>query len=193
MAKVLIVHASREGHTQHIAERLALELQGDDHEVRIAPASPFPGASGADGVIVAASVHRGRHPSALVRAVRVHRRVLEHLPSAFLSVCLCAAAGDPQNRTEADGYLQDFLNRTGWRPDLAASAGGALRFSRYGFFKARLVRAMARRASIDADLRSDLELTDWDDIHRFAEAFSALLPKAPAHRAGARRHPHPSA
>jgi hypothetical protein len=51
---------------------------------------------------------------------------------------------------------------------------------------------MARRASIDADLRSDLELTDWDDIRRFAEAFSAL-PKAPAHRAGARQHPHPSA
>jgi len=192
MAKVLIVHASREGHTQHIAERLAETLRVDGHEVRLAPSSPFPGASGADAVIVAASVHRGRHPLALLRAVRAHRRVLEHLPSAFLSVCLCAAGSDPLQRAEADGYLRDFLGRTGWKPDLATSAAGALRFDRYGFFKARFVRAMARRAAIDADLRGNVEFTDWDDIRRFGEAFSTLLSAAPTSRMAGHRRMHPS-
>ncbi len=192
MAKVLIVHASREGHTQRIAERLAETLQADGHEVRLAPSSPFPGASGSDGVIIAASVHRGRHPIALTRAVRAHRRVLEHLPSAFLSVCLCAAGSDPLQRAEADGYLRDFMSRTGWRPDLAASAAGALRFDRYAYFKARFVRAKARRAAIDADLQGNVELTDWDDIRRFGEAFSALLRATPTARVGTRRRKHPS-
>ncbi|MEJ2287393.1 MAG: flavodoxin domain-containing protein [Deinococcales bacterium] len=175
MAKVLIVHASREGHTEHIAERLAETLRSDGHDVRLAPATPFPGTGGADAVIIAASVHRGRHPYGLVRAVYAHRRVLEHMPSAFLSVCLCAAGQDPLLRAEADGYLRDFLRRTGWRPDLAASVAGALRFSRYGFLQARFVRALVRRERIDADLDGDQEFTDWNDIRRFAEAFSALL------------------
>jgi menaquinone-dependent protoporphyrinogen oxidase len=192
MAKVLIVHASREGHTQRIAERLAETLRTDGHHVRLAPSNPFPGASGADAVIVAASVHRGRHPLALMRAVRAHRRVLEHLPSAFLSVCLCAAGTDPLQRAEADGYVRDFLRRTGWTPDLATSAAGALRFDRYGFLKARLVRAMARRAAIDAELRGTVEFTDWDDIRRFAEAFSALLGAAPGSRVGGYHRARPT-
>jgi menaquinone-dependent protoporphyrinogen oxidase len=175
MAKVLILHASREGHTEHIAERLAATLREDGHEVRLAPASPFPGIGGADAVIIAASVHRGRHPYGLVRAVHAHRRVLEHMPSAFLSVCLCAAGSDPLLRAEADGYLRDFLHRTGWHPELAASAAGALRFSRYSFFETRIVRALVRRQGIDADVVTDHEFTDWNDIRRFAEAFSTLL------------------
>lgn len=193
MAKVLIVHASREGHTQRIAERLAETLEADGHDVRLAPSSPFPGASGADGVIVAASVHRGRHPPALVRAVRAHRRVLEHLPSAFLSVCLCAAGSNPLQRADADGYLRDFLDRTGWKPDLAASAAGALRFDRYGFLKARFVRAMARRVAVDAAVRGDVAFTNWDDVRRFGEAFSTLLRAAPRSRVGGRQHTRRSA
>ena len=187
MAKVLILHASREGHTEDIAERLAEILRLDGHDVRLAPASPFPGTSGADAVIIAASVHRGRHPYGLVRAVHAHRRVLEHMPSAFLSVCLCAAGSDPLLRAEADGYLRDFLQRTGWHPDLAASAAGALRFSRYSFFQARFVRALARREGIDAGPEADQEFTDWNDIRRFAEAFSTLLEEPRAGRYERRR------
>lgn len=181
MARVLIVHASREGHTVRVADGLAEALRAEGHEASLLPSLPFPGVGGSDGVIVAASVHRGRHPFPLVRAVRAHNQVLEHLPSAFLSVCLCAAASDPLRRAEADGYLRDFLERTGWRPDLSASIAGALRFSRYGPLKARFVKSMLRRQGLRADGRSDREFTDWAEVRRFAEAFSALLAE-PSHR-----------
>ena len=181
MARVLIVHASREGHTERVAEALAETLRADGHEASLLPSVPFPGVGGSDGVIVAASVHRGRHPFPLVRAVRAHRQVLEHLPSAFLSICLCAAASDPLRRAEAEGYLHDFLDRTGWHPDLYASAAGALRFSRYGPLKARFVKGLLRHHGLRADGRTDHEFTDWAEVQRFAEAFSAVL-AAPTHR-----------
>lgn len=182
MSSVLIVHASREGQTLRIAEYLAEALRQGGHAVRLAAAEPFPGVGGADGVIVAASVHLGRHPRALVRAVRAHRTVLERLPSAFLSVCLSAAGDDPLHRAEADGYLRDFLRRTGWRPELAASVAGALRFSRYGFLKARFVRAMSQREQLGTERGVDREFTDWNEVRRFAEAFGALLGAVPRPR-----------
>ncbi|MEJ2667663.1 MAG: flavodoxin domain-containing protein [Deinococcales bacterium] len=182
MASVLIVHASREGQTMRIAERLADTLRQGGNEVRLAAAEPFPGVGGVDGVIVAASVHLGRHPRSLARAVRAHRTVLEHLPSAFLSVCLAAACGDPLHRAEADGYLDDFVRRTGWQPDMAASVAGALRFSRYGYLKARFVRAMSRRERLTSELGVDREFTDWNEVRRFAEAFGALLGSIPRPR-----------
>lgn len=181
MASILIVHASQEGQTLRIADRLAHTLKGDGHRVRLAAADPFPSVSGHDGVIIAASVHLGRHPRSLARAVRAHRTVLAHMPSAFLSVCLSAACPDPLHRAEADGYLRDFLRRTGWRPDLAATAAGAVRFSRYGFLKARFVRAMARSEHL-GDTATDREFTDWNDVRRFAGAFGALLDAVPRPR-----------
>lgn len=186
MARVLIVHASREGHTVHVAEALAEALRGDGHDAGLLPSVPFPGVGDSDGVIVAASVHRRRYPFALVRAVRAHRQVLEHLPSAFLSVCLCAAASDPLRRAEADGYLQDFLARTGWHPDLYGTAAGALRFSRYGPLTARFVRSLLRRQGLPADGRSDRAFTDWAAVQHFATSFSLLLAE-PSHR---RFEPH---
>jgi len=181
VARVLIVHASREGQTLRIAERLADTLRETGHEVRLARSDPFPGIGGHDGVIVAASVHLGRHPRHLERAIRAHRTVLEHMPTAFLSVCLMAAGEDPLQRTEADGYLQTFLQRTGWRPDLAGTVAGAVRFSRYGFLKNRYMRAMTRGEGL-GDGASDHEFTDWNDVRRFAEAFGALLESVPRPR-----------
>lgn len=178
MASVLIVHASREGQTLRIAERLADTLRACGHGVHLAASEPFPGVGEYDGVIVAASVHLGHHPRNLARAIRAHRTVLEHLPTGFLSVCLSAACGDPLHRAEADGYLREFLRRTGWRPELATTAAGAARFSRYGFLKARVVRAMLRGERLGLGVR-DREYTDWNDVRRFAEAFSALLERVP--------------
>ena len=175
MARVLIVYASQEGQTRRIAEALAETLRHDSHEVRLAAGVPFPSIGGADGVIVAASVHRGRHPGALARAIRAHATVLRHIPSAFLSVCLSAACDQPRQRAEAAGYLRNFTGRTGWRPELEASVAGALRSDAGGPFRLRRQRALARRHGLPADPPVDREYTDWEDVRRFAEAFSALL------------------
>lgn len=190
MARVLIVYATREGQTLRIAERLAELLREDGHDVRLTPAAPFPALSGADGVVVAASVHLGRHPLALVRAVRAHRTVLHQLSSAFVSVCLSAAASDPLHRAEAEGYLRDFLQRTGWQPAVAASVAGALRFSRYGFVKTRLMLSMARRQRLGPGTASDCEFTDWSEVRRLAAAFSAQLETAPPRLQLPARAPH---
>ncbi len=194
MASVLIVHASQEGQTIRIAEHLARVLAQRGHDARIAPATPFPGLAGSAGIVIAASIHMGRHPHGLVRAVRAHRAVLLQLPSAFLSVSLSAAVGDDAHRRLADGYLREFLASTRWRPDLAATAAGALRFSRYGPFKRRFMQRLARREGLPGH---ETEFTDWDEVRAFGEAFAAIVTERDGLRFGgpwpaARRAPVPA-
>lgn len=179
MATVLLLYASREGQTIRIAERLASALASRGHQPEVRAALPFPALGGADGLVVAASVHGGRHPRALVRALRAHRAVLQHLPSAFLSVCLCAAVPDEPHRALADSYLRSFLTSTDWRPDLAGSVAGALRFDRYGPVKRRFMRNLARHEGLPV---ASAEFTDWGEVRAFAEAFADLVELHPGPR-----------
>lgn len=187
MAQVLIVHASREGQSLRIAQRVAETLEGDGHSASVVGADPFPGLGGADGVVVVASVHMGRHPAALIRAIRAHRAVLEHMPNAFLSVCLAAAGRDAAHRSQADGYLQEFLRRAQWHPTVSGTVAGALRFGRYGPIKGRFMRALDRREGFPGAPGEEREFTDWSTVRAFAEAFAAQLHPAWAGRAPDRR------
>lgn len=175
MAQVRIVHASREGQSLRIAQTIGEVLTADGHRVEVSPADPFPGIADADGVVVVASIHVGRHPASLVRAVRAHRAVLERMPSAFLSVCLAAAGEGAEHRAQADAYVQAFLRRTQWHPTLSGTVAGALRFGRYGFLTGRVMRAIERREALPGPPGQEREFTDWNDVRAFAEAFSAQL------------------
>ena len=58
------------------------------------------------------------------------------LPSAFFSVSL-AAHGDTE---EAEGYVEEFEQQTGWRPARIALFGGALPYTHYGFVKRHMMK-----------------------------------------------------
>lgn len=112
-------------------------------------------------LIVGASVHYGRHPGWL-------RKALTGQPTAFYSVSLSA---NPD-------YAAKFLCRAGWQPRLVASFVGALKYSRYGWFKRRLVQAFARMGGHSTDASRDHDYTDWVAVERFAGDFAALLARA---------------
>src|SRR6185295_13969701 len=105
--RAVIFYATREGHTRRIAERVATELRGHTHEVELydvntASASidwpPY------DWACVAASVHAGHHEPEMIAFVKRHRRELERLGAAFLSVTLSEAGAEdvraPKERRE---------------------------------------------------------------------------------------------
>jgi menaquinone-dependent protoporphyrinogen oxidase len=58
----------------------------------------------------------------VVEFVRTNRATLDRLPSALFSVSL-AAHGDKE---EAESYVEEFEQETGWRPSMVALFGGAL-------------------------------------------------------------------
>jgi menaquinone-dependent protoporphyrinogen oxidase len=174
MANIAIVFISKEGQTRRIAEHMERAIRAAGHDALVVDfrelyGSPPPTA---DGVIIGASVHVGHHPEELESWAAAHREQLESVPSAFFSVSLSAGGAQPGARVEAGEYISDFLNRTGWHPQTAASFAGALRYTRYGFFKRMMMKFIASRSgSSDLDIHKDYEYTDWESVDRFVDEF----------------------
>jgi menaquinone-dependent protoporphyrinogen oxidase len=177
MKHILIVYSTTEGQTRRIAEFMAgvvreAGLSATMQPVEVAAVSEDGMAADgerADGVLIAASIHVGRHSQAMLRFVQRHAAVLADLPTAFLSVSLSAAS--EATLAEAEGYVDAFLTDAAWQPTVSGTAGGALLFEEYGFFKRLLLRRIVKSRGLDIDTSQNHEFTDWNEVRRFVEAF----------------------
>jgi menaquinone-dependent protoporphyrinogen oxidase len=178
MTKILIAYGTSEGHTAKIARYLADVIRGHGCEAyavdveRATAGKP----DGYDAVIVGASVHMGKHERYVLHYIRQNRNILQRLPSAFFSVSLAARDDSEEARKEVEGYLDKFVQQTGWRPRQIGRFAGALLYTRYGFFKRSIMRKIARdKGNPDTDTSRDYVYTDWDSVRRFAEEFLESL------------------
>jgi menaquinone-dependent protoporphyrinogen oxidase len=171
MTKIYIVYGTTEGQTARIAEYIADVIRDhgyEAHTVDIKEArDTVP--EGYDGVIVGASIHMGKHDKHVADFVQKNRDTLERLPSVFFSVSL-AAHGDTE---EAESYVEQFEQETGWRPVKVAQFGGALLYTKYGFVKRHLMKKIARDkpGDLGTDTSRDYVYTEWDGVRRFTEDF----------------------
>ena len=180
MSRVLIPYGTTEGQTARIADVIAEALRERGHEAdhvdvkSLADTIP----DGYDGVVIGASIHMGKHDKHVVRFVQKNLDTLSRLPSAFFSVSL-AAHGD---RQEADGYVDQFDEETGWHPDKVALFGGALLYTQYGFIKRHMMKKIAhdKPGNLGLDLSRDYVYTEWDAVKRFAEHFADELDAPPS-------------
>jgi len=168
---VLIAYGSSEGQTARIAEYIAGVIQGhgvDSQALNIKGSHEDPAPDRNDAVIVGASIHMGKHERYVRDFVRKNRDVLERLPSAFFSVSLAAY----DDRDEAQGYIERFVQETDWHPAMVGLFGGALLYTQYGFVKRRLMKKIARnKGTLDTDTSHDYVYTDWESVEHFAEEF----------------------
>jgi len=174
MSRILILYATREGHTARIAARVAQALRDVGHEVesyRVDGASGKLDFAAYAAVIVGASIHYGAHPRVLRSFLRRHGSALATRPTAFFSVSL-SGGGPGAKPAAAQRYLENFLHQTHWQPALTASFAGALQYSKYGAFKRRLMRMIVGFAGGDTDMTRDYEYTDWDAVDRFAASIA---------------------
>jgi menaquinone-dependent protoporphyrinogen oxidase len=182
MARVLVVHASTHGHTARIAATIGEALSAAGCAVdRLAPDDDGGVAvSHYDGVIVGGSVHGGRHQRELVEWASHHRYALASVPSAFFSVSLAAADPGDEGRETARRYIDEFVEDTGWSPDVVATFAGALRYREYDFLLRLVMRIIAHEHGRPEDTSRDHDLTDWAAVDAFARAFAARVEHAPA-------------
>jgi menaquinone-dependent protoporphyrinogen oxidase len=185
MANVLIVYGTTEGQTRKIAGKLAEFASEYGHAATVVDAGAGSRAlphGRYDAVVVAASVHLGRHQVAVARLVRDNLKVLERLPAAFFSVSLSAAGQTSRQRRDAEKCADAFLRQTGWRPALVRPVAGALAYSRYGPLTRAMMRFIAWREGGDTDTARDFEYTDWDRLRRDLELFlTHAVPPAEKH------------
>lgn len=177
MAKVLIVYWSLEGQTAAVAERIAATLRNFGHPVVLSAGGDHPEIQpqGFDAVMIGASIHRGRYPSAVLQWLRAHEVQLGGLPTAFFSVSLSAGSSDPEEQRAAQRIMEQLMAQANWHPRRCSSIAGAVHFGRYGLLTRWIMRSIIRRKDPAAVGLRDREYTDWAAVERFAADFANEL------------------
>lgn len=188
MNPILVVYATREGQTRRIAEHIVLRLKQQGFSVDLVNSRDVPAGlslGGYSAAILAASVHRGRHESDMVRFVLDRRTELREMPTALFSVSLSQAGAqdtsappDRRNQAAADvkTMITTFLAETRWHPTRVVPVAGALMYSKYNFFLRFLMKRIARHAAASTDTSRDHEFTDWAALdHAVADFIAAEL------------------
>jgi menaquinone-dependent protoporphyrinogen oxidase len=170
MPDVLILYASKHGHTAKIAERIAATMRADGVGVDLQSADMADDLSPANyaAVVVGASIHAGHHQREIVDWAKKHQAALAEKPTAFFSVCLAIADDTDEARASAAKYIADFEDETGWTAGTSTTFAGALQYLEYDFMTRTLIRLMMRRQGHPTDTSRDFDYTDWDAVERFA-------------------------
>jgi menaquinone-dependent protoporphyrinogen oxidase len=191
MKPILILFATREGHTRLIAEYVASVLSERKIPARLICAKDVPPDLQLDdysAALLAASVHVGKHEPELIRVVKQHRAELERLPTAFISVSLAEATVEDvdapnERRLGAEENVQQtiesFCRESGWRPQRLEPVAGALLYTQYDVITRLVMRFIAGRMGRATDTSRDHDFTNWKALREFTEEFVDDLGRPP--------------
>jgi menaquinone-dependent protoporphyrinogen oxidase len=177
LPSVLVHYATTHGHTEKIATALGEALGGEGVDVSLVRASDDTGPDPAefDGVIVAGSLHAGKHQAELARWATDHSEALDGRPTLFVSVSLTAAEDEPEAQEATQRCIQEFIEETGWRPGRTAAVAGALQYREYDVFVRTLMRLKMKQGGHPTDSSHDYDYTDWDAVERLGRDFARRL------------------
>lgn len=174
MQPILVAYATTEGHTRKIAEFIAERLRIRGHRVDLVDAAT-PAAEMVtpiyQGAILGGPVHQHRHPAALQQFVARNHSWLAALPCAVFSVSLTAALDDADSRVEVQRLLDELVDDCALKPVATRCIAGALKYTRYDYFKRLVMRLIAGRKGQDTDTSMDHEYTTWTDVEAFVDEF----------------------
>ncbi|MEZ4587565.1 MAG: flavodoxin domain-containing protein [Gemmatimonadales bacterium] len=177
MLRILVVYASDHGQTAKIVERMASRWLEAGHGVTVRRAdqpTAIPSLGDFDVALVAGSVRFGKHQRSVRRYATTHRRALERMPAAFVSVCGALVGDWAEGPATARGYLARFVEETGWRPRIVRSFAGAVRYTAYGPLTRWMMKQVSRKTGRPTDTSRDWEGTDWTRVDRLAEEVVAM-------------------
>lgn len=169
--KVLVVYGTTEGHTRKIVERLTARMRSHDAEVEVHDSTALPQSldiAPSDAVVLAGSVHHGRHQAALIHFIKANSDALNKKPTALVSVSFSAMEDDP---SDAQGYVDLLVEETGWQPSETFLIAGALLYTEYDFMKRWMIKLIMAQHGQPSDTTRDYEFTDWPAADAFADAF----------------------
>jgi menaquinone-dependent protoporphyrinogen oxidase len=188
MSELPVFFATTDGQTRRIAEAFAaharfLGVDSQAIDVTSARAADFSWAP-VRAVVLAASVHVGRHQAEAEAFVRRHLVELNARPSMFLSVSLAISSRLPDEIDSARKIAAALPEQLGWRPGQVVCVAGRLAYTQYGLFKRFVMRRIAVKAGGPADTSRDHEMTDWDQVRGLAAELVGVMER-PARRAAA--------
>lgn len=181
MKPILVLYATREGHTRRIAEHIAAAIRARGYSAEVLDAADLPpefSIEAYEAAVIAASVHREKHEREMVSFVKRFREGLESMRAVFLSVSLSEAgaedaAATPERRALAAAdvrkMIDAFLKETGWHPSKVRGVAGALSYTKYNFLVRFVMKRIAKAQGASTDTSRDHELTDWEALDHIAD------------------------
>jgi menaquinone-dependent protoporphyrinogen oxidase len=191
MKPYLVLYATREGHTEEIAEHLRETMTKRGLVAQVLNAADLPDnfrLADYEGALIAASVHSQRHEPEMVKFVKTYRDELESMPTVLLSVSLAEAGaedpqGSPEHRAKSAADVQrmidQFLTETGWHPSKIKAVAGALMYSKYNFFIRFIMKRIAAHEGGDTDTSRNYDYTDWAALDRLVDELASVKAMEP--------------
>ena len=172
---ILIAHASVDGHTQAIAERIGRHLELRGLPVRVRPLADLDELDvGIRGFVAGACVRYGRHDPRLRALVARNANLLGRIPWALFSVDLTAR--DPARRTpERNAYVRRLLASLPVRPDRVEILAGRLDYPAMRPVDRWLVRLIMQWTGGPTDPTTVVDYTDWRQVERLAHRLAGLF------------------
>ncbi len=168
MKKILIVFSTVHGQTRKITNQLAQQLRELGNSVEIADIKSPPTMESFDKIIIGASIRHGKHNPALYEFIEKHQQLLTQKVSGFFSVSLVARKPE-KNTPETNPYMQAFLEKTSWRPNMLQVFGGNLNYQGYNAMDRNIIRFIMWITKGPTDPNTSIEYTDWQKVHAFGE------------------------
>ena len=180
MKSVLLLCSSTDGQTRRICERLRALLQDAGAAVtltmiedagQLAPAAW-------QMAVIGARIRYGKTDPRVIAYADRHAAALNAMPSAFFSVNIVARK-PAKSRPDTNPYVQAFLRRVPWRPDLLEVFAGKLDYPRYGALDRLVIRFIMWLTDGPTAADTVVEYTDWQRVDAFGERLCAAARRFP--------------
>jgi menaquinone-dependent protoporphyrinogen oxidase len=165
--KLLIAYATTEGQTGKICKFIGEKISEAGHHVDYLDVKDLSGdlsVTDFDKVIIAGSVHAGKHQEELELFVFANRDRLIEIQCLFVSVSLAVVF--PDSREDAEEYVKAFQENASWNPAAYLLVAGAMRHGAYGWFEETTLLAGDLAGHAAEELKEDQEFTDWNGLQR---------------------------
>ena len=128
-------------------------------------------------LVVAASVHVGKHEPEMVRFVKRNLQVLNAMNNAFITITLSQAGVERADATDAERERSAanvammtgrFIADTGWRPQRIHPVAGELRYTKYNPLLRLVMKFISKMAGGATDTSRDYAYTNWAGLNDLA-------------------------
>ncbi len=172
--KILILHASTNGHTIKLCNKIISHLEGDvtllstDEAVKqgIDP-SDF------DRIVIGASIYYGHFQKSFFQFIEKHYNVLNNKKTALFTLNVTARKPN-KNTAYTNPYSKKLLASIKWQPTIAEVFGGMLDYPNYTFFERNMIRFIMWLTKGVTDTSQSIDYTDYDKLERFAKNINNL-------------------
>jgi menaquinone-dependent protoporphyrinogen oxidase len=174
MENVLLLYSSTDGQTVKILKHIANELGEESHcQLQDLHQTKKVEWSRYDRVLIGAAIRYGHFHPLLYRFIHRNKDALGCHKVGFFCVNLTARTPEkslPENST----YMQKFLQKSPWKPELQAVFAGALRYPSYRWFDRVMIQFIMRMTGGETDKTKEIEYTDWQKVSEFAHRFQNM-------------------